>query len=358
MLREILRAALVAMILADCIFAPGSARSDEVKGVALVKVDDPTKGSLPEIVYGHGTVEPISTKTESFQRDGQVLEIMVEVGDQFKKGDPLLDFGAAPAAIVAYEQAKTALRLAEGTRARMAALVKLKLATQDALDAAEKAVSDAQLTKEMYEKQGSIKPSEILQAPFDGVVTAISVAKGDRVAAGTALMTLAQTDHVRLSIGIEPTQLEKVKIGLPVDLQSGLGGATLESQVRGLGAAIDLKSRLVPVTVEMPAKAVLPGQIVTAGIKVGEVSGWTVPRDAVMYDKKGAFVFQVDEMHAKRIDVNVLGSVDETSVIEGNIKPDLKLVVWGSYQLGDGDAVRTEVAGEGEAENRAGPGAQ
>jgi hypothetical protein len=41
-------------------------------------------------------------------------------------------------------------------------MVKLKLATADQLDMADKAVSDAQLTKEMYEKQGSTT-SEILE---------------------------------------------------------------------------------------------------------------------------------------------------------------------------------------------------
>jgi hypothetical protein len=70
---------------------------------------------------------------------------MLGAWDQFKKGDPLLNFGASPAAVVAYEQAKTTLRLAQGTRDRTMQMVKLKLATADQLDMAEKAVSDAQL---------------------------------------------------------------------------------------------------------------------------------------------------------------------------------------------------------------------
>src|ERR1700730_3092740 len=108
-----------------------SARSDEVKGKALVRGEDPQQGSISETVNGHGTVEAETTKNESFQRDGMISEIYVEVGDQFKKGEKLLDFGASPAAVVAYEQAKTTLKLAEGTLARAQQRFKLKLATVD-----------------------------------------------------------------------------------------------------------------------------------------------------------------------------------------------------------------------------------
>jgi len=87
----------------------------EVKGFALVQVADPKRGTIPDVVMGYGLVESDNTLTRSFQRDGQVADVMVEVGDQFKKGDPLLNFGPAPAAVVAYEQSKTALRLAQGS---------------------------------------------------------------------------------------------------------------------------------------------------------------------------------------------------------------------------------------------------
>ncbi len=330
----------------------------EVKGIALVQVQDPKRGSLPDTLVGYGVAESANTLTRSFQRDGQITNIMVEVGDQFKKGDPLLDFGAAPAAVIAYEQAKTALRLAQGTVARTKQLLDLKLATRDQLETAEKAASDAQLTKDMYEQQGATK-DEILTAPFDGIVTAISVSKGDRVAAGTALMTLAETDKVRLNIGIEPSQISRLKAGLPVELESLVPGRTpIKAKVRGVGAAIDPKTRLVPVAIELAPGSALPGENFRAVITTGAFEGWLVARDAVGSDKKGAFVFQVDDQHAKRIDVNVVGSVGDTSAVTGDIDPHKKLVLAGGYQLGDGDEVRTrETAPAVAAEKDQGAGA-
>ncbi len=337
MTRLLLSLALVAAML-------NSTARAEVKGIALVQIQAPKRGSIPNTLAGYGVVESENTLTRSFQRDGQISNIMVEVGDQFKKGDPLLDFGAAPAAVIAYEQAKTALRLAQGTVARTKQLLDLKLATEDQLETAEKTASDAQLTKDMYEQQGSTR-DEILTAPFDGVVTALSVSKGDRVAAGTALMTLAETDKVRLNIGIEPSQVGLVRAGLPVDLESLVPGRDpIKAKVKGVGAAIDPKTKLVPVTIALAKGSALPGENFRAEIFVGTFEGWMVPRDSLGSDKKGAFVFQVDDQHTKRVDVNVIGSAGETSVVTGDIDPQRKLILSGGYQVGDGDEVRTPEA--------------
>lgn len=122
---------LAGAAVATLICLSGSAFADEVKGAATVKVQDPKRGSIPELVYAYSTATPTSSaqETQSFQRDGVISELYVEVGDQFKKGDPLFDFGASPAAVVAYEQAKTTLSLAQRALERKQQLFKQKLAT-------------------------------------------------------------------------------------------------------------------------------------------------------------------------------------------------------------------------------------
>ena len=158
MIRFLPGAALAALI---CLH--GAAVADEVKGAAAVKVQDPKRGSIPDLVYAYGTATPTSsaTVTANFQRDGQIAEIFVEVGDQFKMGDKLLDFGASPAAVVAYEQAKTTLTQKQHALERKQQLFKQQLATRDDVENAEKDLSDAKSNVEMFEKIGSIKASEI-----------------------------------------------------------------------------------------------------------------------------------------------------------------------------------------------------
>jgi membrane fusion protein (multidrug efflux system) len=339
--------------IAALLFLHGPAIADEVKGAAAVKVQDPKRGSIPDLVYAYGTATPTSsaTQTASFQRDGQIAEIFVEVGDQFKMGEKLLDFGASPAAVVAYEQAKTTEAIKKRTLERKQQLFKQQLATRDDVDNAEKDLSDAQLTREMYEKIGSVKPSELLLAPFDGVVSAISVSKGDRISAGAPLMTLSRTDQVILSVGVEPSALEKVKPDLPVHLTSLLPGRKpSEGKVKRIGAAIDMKSRQVPVIIELPQGAALSGENFKAGIEVGKFQGWVVPRDSVGSNSKGTFVYQIDEGHAKRVYVKVVGSVGKNSIIEGDIDSQKEMILSGNYQVDDGDAVRPEEAPQEEEE--------
>jgi RND family efflux transporter MFP subunit len=344
--RFLLSAALAALI---CLHGPAIA--DEVKGSAAVKVQDPKRGSIPDLVVAYGTATPTSsaTQTASFPRDGQIAELFVEVGDQFKMGDQLLDFGASPAAVLAYEQAKTTLTQKQHALERKQQLFKQQLATRDDVENADKDLSDAKSTLEMFEKIGSIKPSEILTAPFDGVVTAISVSKGDRISAGAPLMTLSRTDQVILSVGIEASALEKVKPELPVHLTSLLPGRKpSEGKVKRIGAAIDTKTRQIPVIIELPAGVALSGENFKAGIEVGKFQGWIVPRDSIGSNSKGPFVFQIDEGHAKRVYVRVVGSVGKSSIIEGDIDSQKEMILSGNYQVDDGDAVRPEEAAQEE----------
>jgi multidrug resistance efflux pump len=115
------------------------------------------------------------------------------VGDQFKAGDKLLDFGASPAAVVAYMQARTTLSLMKHALERKRQLFKQQQATSDDVESAEKDLARAESTIRMLEEIGSIRDSEILTAPFDGVVKAISVKKGDRIPAGALLMSLSSS---------------------------------------------------------------------------------------------------------------------------------------------------------------------
>jgi membrane fusion protein (multidrug efflux system) len=346
MIRYLLSAAIASLIVLH-----GSAIADEVKGFALVKVQDPKRGSIPELIIAHGVAIPATsaTQTASLQRDGMISEIYVEVGDQFKKGDKLLDFGASPAAVVAYKQALTTLSSKTHTWERKQQLFKLQLATRDDVESAEKDKSDAESNVKMLEEIGSIKESEIVEAPFDGVVSAISVSKGDRISAGAPLMTLSRTDRIILSVGVEAGALAKVKPDMPVHLASLLPGRKpSEGKVKRVGVAIDLKTRQVPVFIDIADGAALSGENFRAGIEVGKFQGWIVPRDAVGNGSKGPFIFQIDEGHAKRVLVNVLGSVGKNSIIEGDIDSQKEIVLSGNYQIADGDAVRPEEAAPAE----------
>jgi RND family efflux transporter MFP subunit len=345
---------LTGAVLAVLVCLCGPAAADQGNGALAVKVQDPKRGSIPELIYAYGAAVPTSSaqKTESFQRDGTIAELYVEVGDQFKKGDKLLNFGASPAAVLAYEQAKTTLSLTQHALERKRQLLKQQLATRDDVDNAEKGLSDAKSNVEMYEKIGSIKPNEILYAPFNGVVTAIPVNVGDRVSAGDALMTLSQPEHLILSVGVESNQLAKVKPDLPVHLTSLLPGRKpSDGKVKRIGVAVDPKTRQVPVFVEVPVGTALSGENFKAGIEVGKFQGWVVPHDAISTDSHGSFIFQIDDGHAARVNVHAVGAVAGNTVVEGDVNSQNDIILSGNYEVHDGQAVTPKEAEQPEEDD-------
>src|ERR1700681_1285921 len=59
---RLLFAAIVALT-----FWQGFARAEEeIQGIALVKVEDPKKGTIPDMVYGYGTISPSSGSSSTF----------------------------------------------------------------------------------------------------------------------------------------------------------------------------------------------------------------------------------------------------------------------------------------------------
>jgi len=343
-----------ATLLALALLNVAARAEEEIKGVALVKVEDPKKGTVPELVYGYGAVAPSSgsSSTFSFPRDGSVTKFYVEANDPVKKGDKLLEFATAPDVVTAYQQAASLLKLTKSTRDRTAQLYAQQLATRIDLDNAEHAVLDAEMVLSLQELKGGAKPTETLLAPFDGVVTTISVSQGDRLTAGAQLMTLTRFDQLVLIVGVEPGRIDKVKAEQPVRLES-LSSARepISGKVRRVGAAIDPKTRLASAIIDMPMDGLLAGESFRAGIEVGRFQGWVVPRGAVGRDDKGSFIFQIDNNKAKRVNVKPLGTAGDVTVFEGDIDLNLEIVVNGNYQLIDGAEVRIDTGVQKEDED-------
>jgi RND family efflux transporter MFP subunit len=345
-------AALALTTLVTLVLFQGIARAEEeIQGIALVKVEDPKKGTIPDTVAGYGQIAPSSgsSSTFSFQRDGLVQKFYVEVGDPVKKGDKLLDYETAPDVVTAYQQAAAILKLAQSTKTRTAQLYAQQLATRMDVDNAEHAVLDAQMILTLQELKGGAKPTETLVANFDGTVTAIPVSQGDRLGAGTALLTLTRTDALVLIVGVEPSRIDKVQSEQQVKLDAlSTGKKPMEGKVRRVGGAIDPKTRLANVIIDMPLDGVLAGESFRAGIAVGQLQGWMVPRGAILRDKKGSYIWQLDttlkgklpdgreyDGKAQRVNVTEIGVNGKVAIFDGPVDLEKGIITVGGTQLTD-----------------------
>ncbi len=344
-----MRMLLLLLSLATALARADETPADEAPSVA-VSTRAVTQGELPRRLTAYGTATPATDAAEtlSIQAAGQVERFEVLAGSAVKRGQPLLAFRLAPAAVAAYAQAVSALELARGQRQRTAQLLAQQLATRDQLAQADNALADAQSNLQALKQQHADRPRSILPAPYDGVVTAIQAVQGDQLAAGAPLLTLAREGGSSVDVGVEPAQRALLHVGAAVTLSPLDGGAALSGRVLRVADAVNPRSRLIDVLVA-PDSTVTIGLAFKAEIEAGAWRGWLVPRDALIADGDRWRVFQVDHGKAVAVPVNIVGENDTTSAVTGPLVADRPLVVEGAPQLDDGMAVRP-AAGDGSAQ--------
>ncbi|HEV7817344.1 MAG TPA: HlyD family efflux transporter periplasmic adaptor subunit, partial [Janthinobacterium sp.] len=199
---------------------------------------------------------------------------------------------------------------------------------------------------------GGASASPQLLAPFDGVVAAAPAAQGDRLAAGAAVVQLGRSDPLRVLLAIEPSSSGALRTGMPVTLSAVQGGTpgnaragagAISASIAELQNVVDPKTQMAGAVLLLPAArqaGLLPGMRVYATIELGRREAWAVPRQAVLSDDKGAYLFQVAKDTAHRIDVNKLVDTGAQFGVEGPLDAALPVVVLGNYELKDGMAVR------------------
>ncbi|MDP9097146.1 MAG: efflux RND transporter periplasmic adaptor subunit, partial [Pseudomonadota bacterium] len=224
----------------------GAAWADDPASV-LVKTDTPRQGYVPDVLVTYGTAAPAldGGMTLSLPQEGRVLGISVTPGEQVRKGDKLISFGASAIVSSNYQQAVSGLALARTQRAHTAQLLAQQLATRDQLAQADKALLDAQSALEALRREGAGQSTQTLAAPFDGIVAAIPVALGDRVQPNTPLLTLTRLDGLVVTVGIEPAERSRVAAGQPVQLQPLDGGVELAGHVLRVDGVLNAKTRMV-----------------------------------------------------------------------------------------------------------------
>lgn len=307
----------------------------------LVQTAMPRRGSLPETVTAYGSAAPAvgASMRLSRPRAGRVLAIAVTPGERVQAGQRLLDFAPSAQALSAYQQAVSALALARRTRADTAELLKQRLATRGQMAQAEASVRDAEAALAAQQREGGGRASVAITAPFAGIVTAIPVVQGDRTAPGAALVTLVRAGGLVATVGIEPADRARLRPGDAARLEPLAGGTAIDGRVIRVSGMIDPKTRLVDTDISLPPGA-LAGEAFRAVITVGTFTGWLVPRDAVLSDAQGAYLFQLAAGRAVRVAVTRRGTVGAITVVAGPIDPRRPLVTAGNYQLSDGMAVR------------------
>lgn len=345
--RPVLGLLLMTSLLSACNkAAPDQDQAATPTGVVVVTTATPTHATFHHSIeaWGHAAADPQHARTISLAHGGQVIALQASAGQAVKAGDPLLTITPDPAARSASQQAQSALTVATGELRRTEQLAAQRLATQSQLAAARKALTDARSALDAQRALGGGSAQEIISAPSDGVVSALSVTLGERFAANAPLLGFTPAHALVAQLGLQPEDGAKLRTGMPVQLRSVYGDrVSFIGKLRMIGHAINPQSHLLDAQVELPAKAsaaLVAGMPLDAQIRTIEFTAWSVPRAAVLHDEHGDYLFQVEQDHAKRIDVTLRSPQGDPVGVDGPLDAKAKIVVLGVYELNDGDAVR------------------
>jgi len=318
--------------------APAATATVETAVAALRPVD------LTLSAYGSVTPGPQAARNVSAARAGEVTAIAVLPGAAVKRGTALLTLAAAPEAAAAYTQAKADAEAARTALASARALFEEHLATNAQLADAERTAASAEANLAAQEKLGGSEAETVVRAPADGVVAAIAVHVGDRVAENTTLVSFAGTGAPFVELGIDPEDAARVAPGMPVKVTAVFDASrSFETRVAEVGARVDETSGLVEVMAPLPPKsagAFMPGSAVTAEIVLKESDTVAVPRSAVLHDDAGDYVFTVADGKAHRVAVTAGADDGAFVAVTQGLKAGVRVVTLGNYELEDGMAVK------------------
>lgn len=316
----------------------------ETEPSALVQTQLPQQRMLAQHVTAYGTAQaPLgATQSISSARPMQVARVAVAVGQRVASGAALAELVADPQSVAAYRQAQSALVLARGDVERTQRLLAAQLATQSQLAAAQKSLTDAQAALDAQRALGGGATRETLRAPFDAVVTAVSAAPGDRLAAGASVLQLARKRGLQMVVGVEPADARLVHVGDAVHVTLlDAGKASVDGVVSEVRAGAYSNSGLVDVVIRAARPVDWPiGARVAADIGVRQSSSWVVPRNAVLFDAQGAYLFQVHAGRARRVNVQPGIEADGWVGVDAKLAAGEPVVVLGNYELTDNMLVR------------------
>jgi membrane fusion protein, multidrug efflux system len=339
----LLQAAVLSLTVTDGAAAQTSDASTEIVAPALVqKVQEKTL--TPSVVaYGKAQSRPADVTSITAPHDGIVGKVYVRTGQAVQRNEPIAELMLAAASEEAYQKAKTAADFAKAKLARMRYLWSKKDITRDKIDQAEIAYRDAAAALESQRKIGAQELQETITSPRSGTVTAVSVSEGDRIKQDAKLISLAPSNIRAVLLGVEVEDIGRLRIGMSTRLMPAFASSeTYSGKITGINAAIDPSTRLVDVLVELePSAYPLPiGSYVRGEIMLDAVHGLGLPREAILYDKNGSYVFVDKNDVARRVQVELGAEEDDTVLVTGEIKHGDEVVVQGNYELTNGMKIK------------------
>ena len=316
---------------------------------APVKVTPIRQGTVTEEITVYGTVVPAAgaVQTVSVPFESRVRRVLVTEAQRISQGDALLEIEPSAEAKLQADLARRDFESAQKAFDFMQQRFDLKLAANDQLLQAKQALEQAREKLESLRRRG-LEAIRTVHADVRGLVSKVSAQEGAIVPAGTSMVELVAQNRLEVRLGIEPENIDKMKLGQEVLLArvNASGAKTTSGRIGKIARAADATTRLVQIFAEPPANAnFLLGEFVAGKIAIASARGLIVPRSAVLPEEDHFVLFTTKEGRAQEHTVRVgLQDRKEVEVMGEDLRPGELVVTLGNYELKDGMAVKVDAS--------------
>lgn len=180
-----------------------------------------------------------------------------------------------------------------------------------------------------------------LTAPFNGVVDAVEVERGEWVQTGTPIATILSLDPIVIRAEVSELDVGHVATGAKARVRL-VNGVEMEGTISFVARESSAETRTFPVEIELPNPdgAIPGGMTAEVDLYADPVQTVTVPRSVITLSEKGEIGLRVvgADNVARFVTVDIVDDIDEGLVLTG-VPDDVRIIVSGQDLVRDGDQV-------------------
>lgn len=326
----------------------------DVKPALTVTTIQPEMKTWSDQITATGTVQAWQESIIGPEIGGlRLTEIMVNVGDQVKKG-ALLARLSDEMALNGVRQQQAAF---EDANARFSE-AQLNVKRSDQLKSrgviseqdAQKFTTTAQIAEaQMKLAEAKLEAERIrysytkVLAHDDGIISSRTATVGTVMQNGSEMFRLIRKGKMEWRAELPEQLLHQVHVGQKVRVNLSKS-EKVDGTVARISPVIDMQTRNGTVYVELPqAKSIRAGMFAQGELDFGTSNALTVPQGAVVVRDGFSYVFEVvKDNRVELVKVSTGRRQGDRIEITVGIKPDTTIVALGAGFLSDGDIVRIE----------------
>jgi membrane fusion protein, multidrug efflux system len=296
---------------------------------------------VDNVLFASGTVVPNEEVELKAEIAGRLVKLNLREGATVAKGQLIAKINdkdlQAQLAKLEYNAALT-----RNIEARQKKLMTIEAISKEEYEIAVNNVRTLEADKDLIMAQ--LEKTEI-RAPFSGVVGLKSISEGAYLSPGTPVVTLVQTNPVKIDFTIPEKYSRSIRLGSTVQLNLDGDSQAYSARIVALDPKVDdnLRTQRVRAITQNPGRLFVPGMFVKVQLDMSDnATAIMIPTDAIVPVLKGKKVFVVKNGKAQEVMVTTGLRTDQRIQITEGLREGDSLIVTGIMALKPDVAVKVK----------------